>query len=206
MSNAITLYSFPLSGHAHRVRLFASLAGINHEVVDVDLAKGEQSGADFRAINPFGQVPAMRDGETVLADSNAILLYLARKYAPDWYSDDIETQAHIQRFLSVAAGPIAYGPAAARLVNVFGAGLDKTQAQSVAEWVFERLDAHLEGREWVATDRPSIADIALYSYTAHAPEGDVSLEAYPNIRAFLARIEALPGFVGMPNTPVGLAA
>ena len=59
MSNALTIYGFPLSGHAHRVQLFASLAGIAHKLVNVDLAKGEQKGEAFLAINPTGQVPAV---------------------------------------------------------------------------------------------------------------------------------------------------
>jgi glutathione S-transferase len=114
--------------------------------------------------------------------------------------------AEVQRFLSVAAGQVAFGPAAARLVNVFGAGLDHSRALEIAHGVLAVLDAHLEGRQWLATNHPTIADVANYAYIAHAPEGDVSLEAYPNVRAWLARIESLPGFVPMQATPVGLAA
>lgn len=206
MSNAIRIHRHPLSGHAHRVELFASLAGINAELIDVDLASGEHKSAAFLDLNPFGQVPTIEDGETVLSDSNAILIYLARKYAPEWYAAEPVREAEIQRFLSLAAGDIAFGPAAARLVNVFGAELDKSRATAVAERVFDRLEAHLIGREWLVGDAPTIADIAIYSYTAKAPEGDISLATYPNIRRLLASIEALPGFKPMTSTKVGLAA
>ena len=206
MSNAIRIHRHPLSGHSHRVELFASLAGINYQLIEVDLMAGEHKSAPFLALNPAGQVPVIEDGEIVLADSNAILVYLARQYAPQWFPAGAVQEAEVQKFLSLAAGDIANGPAAARLVTVFGAGLDAERAQTVARGAFERLEHDLEGRNWLVGDKPSIADVAVYSYTAHAPEGNVSLDDYPNIRALLARIENLPAFVGMQATNVGLAA
>lgn len=206
MSNAIRIHRHPLSGHAHRVELFASLAGINAELIDIDLASGEHKKPAFLELNPFGQVPTIEDGDIVLSDSNAILIYLARRYAPEWYGKDALREAEIQRFLSLAAGDIAFGPAAARLVNVFGAPLDKDRAKAVAERVFDRLEEHLHGRQWLVGDAPTIADIAIYSYTAKAPEGDISLAPYPNILRLLENVEGLPGFKPMTDTKVGLAA
>lgn len=206
MSNAIRIHRHPLSGHAHRVVLFASLAGINHELVDVDLLAGEHKQPAFLSLNPAGQVPVIEDGETVVSDSNAILVYLARKYAPNWLPADMKEEAEVQKFLSLAAGDIAFGPAAARLITVFGAGLDADVAKSIATRVFDRLEAHLEGRDFLVGDVPTIADVAIYSYTAHAPEGNVTLAPYPNIRRLLANVEGLKGFVSMEATKIGLAA
>ena len=206
MSNAIRIHRHPLSGHAHRAVLFASLAGINHELVDVDLLAGEHKQPAFLALNPAGQVPVIEDGDTVVSDSNAILVYLARKFAPDWLPADAKEEAEVQKFLSLAAGDIAFGPAAARLVTVFGAGLDADVAKGIANRVFDRLEAHLEGRDFLVGDAPTIADVAIYSYTAHAPEGNVSLAPYPNIRRLLANVEGLKGFVPMEATKIGLAA
>lgn len=206
MSNAIRIHRHPLSGHAHRAQLFASLTGINHELVDVDLLSGEHKKEPFLSLNPAGKVPVLEDGEVVVADSNAILVYLARKYAPDWMPKDTVGEAEVQRFLSLAANEIANGPAAARLITVFGAPLDADRAKTIAAGVFGQLEAHLNGRDWLVGNRPSVADVAIYSYTAHAPEGNVGLDGYPNIRALLARIEALPGFVPMQATKAGLAA
>lgn len=206
MSNAIRIHRHALSGHSHRVELLANLAGINHELIDVDLMSGEHKKDPFLKLNPSGQVPVVEDGETIVTDSNAILVYLARKYAPDWLPGDLILEAEVQKFLSLAAGEIANGPAAARLITVFGSPLSPDRAMTVAKTAFDRLEQHLEGRQWLVGDRPSIADVAIYSYTAHAPEGNVSLELYPNIRGLLARIEELPGFVGMQETKVGLAA
>jgi len=206
MSNAIRIHRHPLSGHSHRVELLANLAGINYELVDVDLMSGEHKKEPFLKLNPSGQVPVIEDDATVISDSNAILVYLARKYAPDWLPIDPVLEAETQSFLSLAAGEIANGPATARLITVVGAKLDPERAKAVAKSAFVRLEQHLEGRQWLVGNHPSIADVAIYSYTASAPEGNVSLEAYPNIRGLLARIEGLGGFVGMQETKVGLAA
>jgi glutathione S-transferase len=206
MNNSINIYSFPLSGHAHRVELFAGLSGIAHQVINVDLAAGEHKQATFLAINPTGQVPAIQDGDVTITDSNAILVYLAKKYAPEFLPQNPVTQAEIQKFLTLAAGEIAFGPAAVRLINVFKAPLDVDFAKSTAENVFSKLEAHLEGREFLVAEKPTIADVAIYSYTAHAPEGGVSLDSYPNIRRLLTNIENLKGFVPMQSTKVGLLA
>ncbi|SDZ36238.1 glutathione S-transferase [Jannaschia faecimaris] len=206
MPNAVRIHSFPLSGHSHRVVLFAGLAGINHEVINVDLGGGAHKSEDYLAKNPAGQVPMIEDGDTVVSDSNAILVYLARKYAPSYIPNDPVGEAEVQKFLTLAAGELAFGPAAARLINVFKAPLDKGFAHETAAKVLGRLDAHLEGRDWLVGDAPTIADVAIYSYTAHAPEGDVSLDPYPKVRQLLTNIEALDGFVPMQSTPVGLNA
>lgn len=206
MSDPIRIHSFPISGHAHRVVLFANLAGIDHEVITVDLPKGAHKTPAFLALNPNGQVPVIEDGETVISDSNAILVYLARKYAPAYIPTDPVGEAEVQKFLTLAAGELAFGPGAARLINVFNAPFDMEFCQATAAKVLSRLNAHLDGRTFLVGDKPSIADVAIYSYTAHAPEGDVSLEPYPNVRRLLANIEALDGFVPMPVTKAGLSA
>ncbi len=206
MTNAIRIHGFPLSGHSHRVKLFASLAGIAYEGVLVDLTTGEHKAPAFLSLNPAGQVPVIEDGDVVVADSNAILVYLARKYAPDYLPTDPVEEAEVQKFLTLAAGEIAFGPAAARLINVFNADLDRNFTHATAAKVFGKLEAHLDGRDWLVADRPTIADVAIYSYTAHAPEGGVSLDPYPNLRRWLFTVESLDGFVPMTGTKVGLAA
>ena len=205
MSN-INLYRHALSGHAHRAELMLSLLGLEANIIDIDLMSGAHKAPDFLQKNRFGQVPVLEDGDVTVADSNAILVYLATNYDLErrWLPTDAEEAAEVQRFLSVAAGPVASGPAAARLVNVFAAGLDHQRAIDTAYTLFGVLEQHLSEREWLATDHATIADVANYAYIAHAPEGDVDLENYPNIRSWLARIETLPGFIAMQSTPVGL--
>ncbi|WLG45006.1 glutathione S-transferase family protein [Pseudomonas sp. FP1740] len=202
---AIKLYNFPRSGHAHRVELMLSLLQLPTELIFVDLAKGAHKQADFLALNPFGQVPVIEDQGMVLADSNAILVYLAQKYGNGrWLPTDPVGAAKVQRWLSVAAGPIAFGPARARLITVFGAPYNAEEVIAYAHTWLKVIDQELGATAYLAANEPTIADIAAYSYIAHAPEGNVSLDDYANIRAWLARIEALPGFVGMPRTVAGL--
>lgn len=202
---AIKLYNFPRSGHAHRVELMLSLLQLPTELIFVDLAKGEHKQPTYLAINPFGQVPAIDDQGVVLADSNAILVYLAQKYGNGrWLPADPVGAAKVQRWLSIAAGPIAFGPARARLITVFGAAYNAEEVIAYSHIWLKMIDQELADSPYLVGSEPTIADLAAYSYIAHAPEGNVSLEDYANVRAWLARIEALPGFVGMPRTVTGL--
>lgn len=200
------LHHFPLSGHAHRAVLFLSLLGVKAELVEVDLPKGGHKTPDFLRLNPFGQVPVLEDGDLAIPDSNAILVYLARKLdRKDWLPDDLATLARIQRWLSVAAGEIAYGPAAARLITVFGADFRAEEVIGRAQRILSLIEAELGARRFIVADHPTIADVSLYSYVVAAPEGNVDLTPYPHLRDWLLRIEALPGFVAFPKTPAGLA-
>ena len=198
----IRLYGHPLSGHAHRVRLFLSLLQLPHEVVEVDLLRGEHKRPEFLAMNPLGQVPVIQDGDLTLADSNAILVYLAGRYDPSgrWLPKDPVGMARVQRWLSIAAGQLLSGPGLARVEVLFKRPRDPRRFE-VAGQLFTMMDAHLAAQPFLAGEEPTIADLALYTYTSHAPEGGVSLEPYAHLRAWLGRIEALPGFVGMVRNP-----
>jgi glutathione S-transferase len=203
----IRLHTTLLSGHGHRVKLFLTLLGLPFEVIELNMAAGDNRRPEYLKLNPFGQVPTIEDGDTVLFDSNAILVYLAKRYGdPSWLPEDALGAAAVQRWLSLAAGQIAYGPCAARLVTVFGAPLNLDTAQKIAHKLFDVLDAELASKPFAAGDHVSIADIAAHTYIAHAPEGGVSLDPYPNIRAWLRRVEALPRFIAMPATKAGLLA
>lgn len=204
----IRLYRYTLSGHCHRVELFLSLLGLPMEAVEVDLAAGAHKTPAFLAMNAFGQVPVIQDGECMLADANAILVYLAKRYADrpeQWLPQEPQAAAAVQRWLSVAAGQLAFGPAAARVTQLFKRP-DNPEAVTRAHTLFAVMEQQLGQSAFLAGSTPTLADIANYSYVAHAPEGNVSLEPYPALRAWLARIEALPRFVPMVRTPIGLAA
>lgn len=203
----LRLHRFTLSGHCHRVEFFLSLLGLSFEIIDVDLKSGAHKQPAFLAMNPFGQVPVLEDGKCVLGDSNAMLIYLASKYDDGtWLPRDPAAAAHVQQWLSLAAGPIASGPAAARAATLFGEPHDVERARSIAHALFVVLDKEFDARHFAIGDHPSIADVAGYAYIAHAPEGGVSLDAYPNLRAWLARVAALPGFVPMQESRIRNAA
>lgn len=201
--NTVRLHRHPLSGHSHRVQLFLSILGVPHELVDVDVTRGAHKQPAFLALNPLGQVPVLEDGPLVLPDSNAILVYLAGRHDPEgrWYPRDPVGAAQVQRWLSIAAGQLAAGPATARVIKLFKQPIDPARAIAIAEGLFAYLERHLAERAFLVGERATIADLALYAYTARAPEGGIALEPYPHLRAWLARIEALPGFVPMAQVP-----
>ena len=194
----IRLHGFSISGHSHRVQLFLSLLGLPFEFTEVNVLRGEGRQAEFLARNPFGQVPVIEDGDLTLADSNGILVYLARRYdrSGRWLPADAVGAARVQRLLSVAAGELADGPANARFTCLVGKPVAPEQVKA-SHKLFALMEQALAAQPFLAAAEPTIADVAMYSYTAHAPEGGVTLEAYPQLRAWLARIEDLPGFVGM---------
>lgn len=199
------LYFHPISGHAHRARLFLSLINAAVDVVTVDLTKGEHKAPDYLAKDRFGQVPLLEDDGVFIADSNAIMVYAAKKFGrTEWLPEDALGAAKVQRWLSVAAGHIAFGPAAARLITLFNAGFNPEEVINRAHAILRLIEAELEGRSWIAADRTTIADVALYSYIKSAPEGNVDLMAYGNVNNWLARVEALPGFVAFDKNDVGL--
>lgn len=199
----LTLYGLRLSGHSHRAELFLSLLGLPYRFVEVGSA-AERSADAFRRLNPLGQIPVLTDGEAVIPDSNAILVYLAARYASDgsWLPTDPLEAAQVQRWLSIAAGEVRHGPGQARLMVVFGAPGDRTMVHAAAARLLTFMDTHLADRTYLAADRPTLADIACYSYVAHAPEGGVSLAPYAAVQAWIARVEALPGFMPMPASPI----
>ena len=176
-----------------------ALLGREVDLVEVDLWSGEQERPGFLQLNPFGQVPVLEDADEIISDSNAILVYLASRYdaSGGWYPRDPTSAARVQRWLSVAAGKLAQGPMTARLAAVFGLPVDITRARASAASLFAVMDSELAGRSFLVGNHPTIADVALYTYTAHAPEGGIALEPYPAIIAWIRRIEALPGFVPM---------
>lgn len=204
----IKLYRSPISGHCHRVELMMSLLDLPYISIDLDMANGAHKAPKYLKLSPFGQVPAIDDNGTILSDSNAIITYLNLRYNDgyEWMPSDPVKAAEVQRWLSIAAGEIAHGPCAVRLVTVFGMELDYDVAHQITMDLFRVMESHLPKQNYLAGDRITLADVAGYSYVSHVPEGGVSLDPYPAIRHWLERIEAHPRFVGMARSPLPGAA
>jgi len=198
----LTLYASQLSGHCHRVALLLRMLDLPYQVIDAPATLRQTD--EYQQLNPFGQVPTLVDGELVLTDSNAILVYLVKRYAPNshWLPEDPVQAAQVQLWLSKAAGEVRYGPASCRMVAQFGAKEPVEFAQVLTAKLLALVEQHLGDRPYLATDKPTIADLACYSYLAVAPEGGISLQAYPAIQAWIARIQQLPGFFAMPALPL----
>lgn len=194
----LELFEFPLSGNSHKVRLFLSLLGLEYNSHVLNGAEREHKSAAYVAMNPFGQVPVLKDGDTIIRDSQAILVYLARAYgAEHWFPTDALKAAEISAWLSTAANEVARGPNALRLHYKFGRAINLEEASAITEHLLQILNTHLEQQPWLATDVITIADIAVYPYIALANEGKVDLSPYENIKNWLSRIEELNGFVSM---------
>lgn len=198
----LTLYGSTYSGHSYRIELLLTMLGLTYEFKNTpaDVRATEA----FHQLNPMAQIPVLVDGDTVLADSNAIMVYLVKRYAPNshWLPESPLEAAEVQQWLSKAAGEIRYGVASARMVKQFNAPENYQAAIAVARKFLPHLEQHLESRAFLATDRVTIADLACFSYVRSAPEGGVSLAAYPAIRSWLKRIEALPEFTAQPDLPL----
>jgi glutathione S-transferase len=194
------LYNIALSGNCHKVRLMLAFLGLDYQTYDLDLGTSEQLSNDFLKLNPFGQAPVIDDQGIVIRDSQAILVYLAKKYGGEqWWSPDTVVLAEIISWLSTAANELQNGPARLRLHHKMGRPIDIKHATDTTTKLLNIIDRHLVDKQWLVVDRLSLADIAMYPYLALAHEGQVDLSPYQNITAWLTRFEALPNYVSMPG-------
>ncbi len=196
----LKLYDFPLSGNCYKVRLFLSLLGLDYEPIVVDLRAGEHKKAPFLQLNPLGQVPVLIDDDVVIRDSQAVLVYLARRYSrEDWLPTDAASMSKVMEWLSTAAKEIANYLATARLYYLFGAKVDIELLEKQAHVLLKVIDTHLAERHWLVLDHPTIADLACFPYIALAGDAKISLEAYPHTGTWIERIKQLPRFIVMPG-------
>ncbi|MCX9155718.1 glutathione S-transferase family protein [Niveibacterium sp. 24ML] len=203
----ITLYTYAQSGNCHKVRLFLNLLGLPFETRELNLAQGEHRTEQMLALNPLGQVPVLSDGEKTFADSQAILVYLARRYgAEHWLPLDPEGLAKVTRWLAAAASEVQFGPAAARVSVVFRgeAPTDEVSKRSIR--LLQAMSRTLALGEWLTGEQASIADVAMFPYLSVAEHGLIDLAPFPRVRDWLARVAALPGFVPMPDLSPEMAA
>ncbi len=194
------LYDLELSGNCYKVRLFLALIEQPYTLVPVDFLAGAHKEAPLSDMNPFCEIPILTDGDLTLRDSQAILVYLARKYGGEaWLPTEPSAMAQVMEWLMMAENEIARGQNDARLHDKFGYELDHGLAVQKAERVLKLLEDRLEGREWLVHDRPTIADIACFPYVALGHEGRIPVGDHPNVQGWIDRIKDLPRFVGMPE-------
>lgn len=211
----LRLHCFGESGNAYKAALLLSLTGTPWQPVFVDFFNGAARGDAFRALNPMGEVPVLEDGDLVLTQSGVILDHLARKtgaFAPEGEGEHRE----VLRWLLWDAHRMSGLAGATRFLMNFLP--EETRVQAVIDWQQGRLhaalgvlDGHLAGRDWLAADRPTIADLACCSYLYFPEPFGFDRGAWANIDAWLARLAALDGWAHpydlMPRAyPPGAAA
>jgi glutathione S-transferase len=199
------LYDYILSPSCYKVRLMAALAGVKLEIRPVDFHPGmEHRGAELTALNPGGSIPILEDGNLVLTESSAMLAYIAAKAAPDWLGSGAAAEtARIQQWLSFSHRLTAnLGGARLHEMLLRPGDIGKLQSQGIAalrELEAGLFEQKLRGFRFLASDRPSIADIACFPYVALAPDGGISLDSYPTIRLWSRALRSLHGFIEMPG-------
>ena len=193
----ITFYGGPFSGNAYKVRLLLSLLGLEFEETVINLRTGENRTEAFLALNPRGQIPTLVDGEVAIWDSQAILVYLARRYGEAWLPVEPVAMAEVMQWLALAENELLFGLARARAVKVFGRDFDLASCQAYGRAGLKVLEQRLAGHRWLAAGKPTIADIACMPYVGLSWMGGIPLDDFPACRAWIDRVRALPGFVAM---------
>jgi glutathione S-transferase len=211
---AITLYDFELSGNCYKVRLLLNILNQPHDLHPVEFFPGKEHKSDwFLRLNPFGQLPVLKDDDLVISDSSAILAYLAKKYdtSGQWFPDDPAITAEILRWNSVA-DDITSTSSAARLALGYGYDFNIEKSQAGAHRIFRLMDEHLwfgerQGRDWLCSPaHPTTADIACFPYVMLSEEGGISRQDYPALRRWTDRVRRIPGFMVMSGIfPAGKA-
>lgn len=192
----LKLYDFERSGNCYKVRLLLSMLGLDYERIPIDSSSGESQSPEFKRINPRGQIPVLVDGDEVIWDSMAILVYLARRFDDGrWLPADALGEARVMQWLAVSENELLYGLARARVTVLFDKPFDLAQCHREAVPGLEAMEQRLGHAQWLAGEQPTIADLACYPYVALAHEGRFSLEPYAAIRAWLKRVESLPGWI-----------
>ncbi|TIL78869.1 MAG: glutathione S-transferase family protein [Mesorhizobium sp.] len=184
------LFDYVLSPSCYKVRLMAALTGVTLDIRPVDFHPGvEHRGPELMALNPAGSIPILEDGDLVLTESSAMLVYLAAKAAPQWLS--------FSHRLTASLGAARLHEMLLRPGNI--AVLQGQGVAALRELEAGLVEQQIRGQRFLASDRPTIADIACFPYVALAPDGGVSLDPYPAIRLWSRAIRAIDGFIEMPG-------
>ncbi len=192
-------YLSTVSGNSYKLRILLSLLKAPHEVVIIDLRNNQHKGAEFLQINPRGEVPALEDGGKVIWDSAACLVYVARKFGGEqWLPADPAAMAEVMQWVALAATEIQCGLQYARRGVTQGRWTLGTleEGQRFGRIALDICEQRLSSNDWLALDRPTIAEPACFPYLETAPEAKVALEPYPAIIKWMERCRKLPGWVG----------
>ncbi len=196
----ITLYGHPLSGNAYKVKLFLHQLSVSHNEIVVNIFSGEHKKDEFAALNPNCKIPILKNGDFVIWESNAILFYLAKKFAPNSYlPEDSESFGLVSQWTIFGKTTIDPNFAVARYFKRF---LSQDQIPSgTMEKLHEHgnaalsvLENHLLDKEFLCGDY-TIADISCYPYIMLCSEGGFSLESYPSVRKWCSNVESTQNFL-----------
>ena len=202
----IKLYSFPPSANPYKVRLFLSMLGLDYETETVNLMEGAHKTPEFLALNPFGQVPVLVDGDDTICDAQACLVYLSRKYgSEDWVPRDAVSAAAVAEWMSRAANEIHNGPWLTRFATMRPGrvALPMDMLHERCHAILGVMDQRLTGQDWLAlADRPMICDVAIFAIVSLLGDAKIATSPYPHVEAWMARFAQLPGAIALDGTPL----
>jgi GST-like protein len=181
----------------HKVALFLEEAGLEYEAIPVETRRGDQHKPDYLKINPNAKAPALTDGEAVLFDSNAILLYLGHKTGQFMPKDTPEVQAEFWSWMMFVATGV--GPYSGQAVH-FKQHAREQLPYAIGRYHYEAtrhykiLDDHLADREWMVGEDYSIVDMSLWGWARIAPRvlGQETYDSFANVKRWLEIINARP--------------
>ncbi|HEY8518794.1 MAG TPA: glutathione S-transferase family protein [Gammaproteobacteria bacterium] len=201
----IRLYATMASINGYKVRILLSMLGLPYELVELDMYGGEHKREPFLSLNPFGQMPALTDGDYVIADSHACLVYLARKYDPTnrWLPVDAEREAKVAEWLSKSANEVHQGPwmKRAKIRRPDAIKLPDEEIDARCDHILRLMDAHLAKREWLAVEHATIADISCFGPISMLDVSGYDTKRWPNVTRWMDRIRALPGAIDIDGRP-----
>lgn len=190
------LYGIWLSGPTYKVGLALSLMGQPFAYKHVDLRAGAHKQPEFLAINRFGQVPALIDGDLKLCQSGSILLHLADRYGK-LDGKTAEDKARVREWIFWEQDRLASNIYRPRAVKRGFMKADDNVVQvyiGLANDALKVLDGALASSAFLVGSAPTVADAAVYGDVAYAGEAEIDLAPYANVRAWMERVQKLPGF------------
>ena len=197
----LTVYGTSTSGNCHKVRMALDITGQPYTWREIDILKAETHTPEFLRLNPAGQVPVLvLDDDTSLAESNAILWYLGEGTA--LVPGDRLQRARMLQWMFFEQYVHEPSIAVARFIRAFLKRYDDARLPDLLKRGNRALgimEQHLANRSWFAGERLSLADLSLYAYTHKADDGGFDLNAYPAVRAWLARCQTESGVTVMPS-------
>jgi glutathione S-transferase len=192
----IRLHSTKASINGYKVRLQLAFLELPYELVELDMYAGEHKREPFLSLNPFGQMPAMQDGDFTIADSHACLVYLARKYdsSDRWLPKDAYGEAKVAEWLSKSANEVHQGPwmKRAKIRRPDAIKLSDAEIDARCDHILKLMDAHLAKREWLSLPQATIADVSCFGPISMLEVSGYDTHKWPNVARWLDRIKALP--------------
>ena len=204
----ITLYDFELSANCYKVRLLLSLLKLEYKRQSINLFPAfEHRKPEFMRINPLGQLPVLTDGNLILRDSQAILVYLAKTYdmANRWLPQEPPLMGHVMMWLFFASSELS-AATASRLHDLLGIPTDIDAAKANARKAIRIMDDHMTRREigggsWFVGEQPTLADLALFPSIALSRDFGLEHDEFAALRRWMRRLRGLDNFIVMPGIP-----